>query len=265
MPYHHTSNALSLPNKGYITPSLERYNKIGPREIDEWERINDNTNSFKRGMLDSTKKHTIGQRVTNAYEGMMNVKEFRELSFPFKSIKHAIAAAEIGFGISKEGKNLSSNAERFAQKYNNYYSNNPEKYKNSSYISGAGNAIRHGIWQGKLTTTYGAQVAKDAGDAHEKRPYEDLKVRVYDNVDDADMVVDLLNNKIGRRIGAMMEKGNTKDIALRVLEEYYRSGLYSCKEGENGKWHVGKLKLPFEIYVYLKREFEQSDEYGFSY
>ena len=86
-------------------------------------------------MLDSTKKHTIGQRVTNAYEGMMNVKEFRELSFPFKSIKHAIAAAEIGFGISKEGKNLSSNAERFAQKYNNYYSNNPEKYKKVLILS----------------------------------------------------------------------------------------------------------------------------------
>ena len=28
VPYHHTSNALSLPNKGYITPTLESYNHI---------------------------------------------------------------------------------------------------------------------------------------------------------------------------------------------------------------------------------------------
>lgn len=43
--------------------------------------------------------------------------------------------------------------------------------------------------------------AKDAGDAHETRPYIDTNQRLFEDLNETDMVVDLLNNKIGRGIG----------------------------------------------------------------
>ena len=60
------------------------------------------------------------------------------------------------------------------------------------------NAIRHTMWQGALSSKYGHKVARDAGDSHETRPYADVSVRDFDKKEDADMVTDLLNNKIGR-------------------------------------------------------------------
>lgn len=44
---------------------------------------------------------------------------------------------------------------------------------------------------------------------------------------DADQTIDLLNNQIGRSLGNTAPIG-MRDMALRVLEVFYRDGLYTA-------------------------------------
>ena len=70
-----------------------------------------------------------------------------------------------------------------------------------------------------------------------------LKDEILLDKKDADMVTDLLNNKIGRRIGVMYPESSRKELALRVLEEYWRNGLYSYDQGRDGRWYVQKKAI----------------------
>ena len=93
-----------------------------------------------------------------------------------------------------------------------------------------------------------------SGDAHETRPYFDVDKRVYDNKNDADMATDLLNNKIGRMIGVKYKNRSTKEIALKVLDEFYRNGLYTYKKGNDGRWYIENVKLPEKFLYALYKE-----------
>ncbi|MBQ8542862.1 MAG: hypothetical protein IJ436_05250 [Bacteroidaceae bacterium] len=77
------------------------------------------------------------------------------------------------------------------------------------------------------------------------------------------MAADLLNNQIGRRIGVMMRGCETKDIALKVLEEYYTNGLYSREMGRDERWYVIKRNLPLDVYLEIFNLYKNSDEFGF--
>ena len=115
-----------------------------------------------------------------------------------KSPRHAAAALTIGPGIYKNHLNLASTAERIARsgKVLNGVNDNDRREQGNEH-----GAVRHALWQAALSSWFFDDVAKDAGDAHETRPYTDTNKRIFKKIDDADMVVDLLNNKIGRRIG----------------------------------------------------------------
>ena len=52
-----------------------------------------------------------------------------------------------------------------------------------------------------LTSQYNPQIAYSAAMSHEARPYADIDKRVFGNEGDADVVTDLLNNEIVRKIG----------------------------------------------------------------
>ena len=122
--------------------------------------------------------------------------------------------------------------------------------------------MRHTFWQGALSSKYGPKVARDAGDSHETRPYIDLNIRDFIDKKDADMVTDLLNNKIGRRIGIMYPGSSRKELALRVLEEYWRNGLYSYEQGRDGRWYVQKKRLPDNIFYDLYNKYKKLDDFG---
>ena len=80
-----------------------------------------------------------------------------------------------------------------------------------------------------------------------------VNIRVLDNKEDADMVTDLLNNKIGRRVGAQYPDIDRQELAFRVLEEYWKRGLYSYEQMPDGKWYVTKnLFLMMSITIYMK-------------
>jgi hypothetical protein len=117
-------------------------------------------------------------------------------------------------------------------------------------------AFRHIIWQAMVTVAYGADIAKQAGDAHENNPNTDLRIRYYNNIAEADQTVDLLNNVIGRSIGEKFKILNSKDLASDVLEEFYNNGLWQVRKNNNGKWEVFKGKLSNDKYNAYKKRLE---------
>ena len=81
----------------------------------------------------------------------------------------------------------------------NFVSNDPdeikkEKEKNAALHSlfpltmrgSEKGAFRHTIWQAKIASKYGKNIAKQVGNAHENDPYVNLYQRSFKNIDDAD-------------------------------------------------------------------------------
>ena len=224
--------------------------RIPLQQMRGWEKEHDRRNKITRGSLDIIKEYAVTRPLARTYERIMDEKLLREVAFPFKSINHIRAAIDIGKGIDGSD-NLSSTAERFALEYDKLY----EKDKPGKIEEGR-NAIRHTLWQGALSSKYGPKIARDAGDSHETRPYIDVSIRDFDKDTDADMVTDLLNNKIGRRIGAMYPGSSRKELALRVLEEYWKSGLYSYEQGRDGRWYVRKRTIPNDVFNALYKKYK---------
>lgn len=227
------------------------------QDLENLEKGYDNRNKITRGALDIIKEYAITRPLARAYEKMMDVKELREVTFPFKSANHVRAALDIGIGINNSN-NLSSTTDRFALEYDSLYNKNKLKGK----IEEGRNALRHTLWQGALSSKYGPKVARDAGDSHETRPYIDLSIRDFIDKKDADMVTDLLNNKIGRRIGIMYPGSSRKELALRVLEEYWRNGLYSYEQGRDGRWYIQKKRIPDKVFNDLYNKYKELNDFG---
>ena len=156
-------------------------------------------------------RNSLTSPFAKAYEKLMDYKILRELAFPFKSPVHMAAAIDIGPGIN-DSNNLSSVSNRFAGKIKEHFDASSEEYKKKHYISEPENAMRHTIWQAVLASQYNPQVAYDAAMSHETRPYTNIDRRSFANEADADMVTDLLNNEIGRRIGTNNKRLDRKGI-----------------------------------------------------
>ena len=249
---HYAGTPIKLP--------YSKKDNIDINNIAEWEERHDKRNNMFRGALDIIEHYRLTRPVKRAYESVMDFKELREAAFAFKSPTHAKAA--LYTGANNDSHNLSSSADRFAYKYDRLFDNVDEAYRDFYYIKQGRNAIRHTVWQAAITSKYGAQVARDAGDAHETRPYFDVHKRVYDNESDADMTTDLLNNKIGRMIGVKYKNRSTKEIALKVLDEFYRNGLYTYKKGNDGRWYIENVKLPEKFFYALYEKYLKLNEYG---
>ena len=80
---------------------------------------------------------------------------------------------------------------------------------------------------------------------------------------DADAVTDLLNNQIGRRIGEINNGNTIKEFSLKVLDEYFKNGLYSLRYGDDDYWYVKKNKIPQSEYLKLKKIYSLADNNGF--
>ena len=237
-----------LPSRSLPGQVAGFFNYMSMRDIDEWEARNKEKNSAKRERVERIKHTPFISPIARGYEKTMDVKEIRELAFPFRSPVHAVAATDIGLGTNDAYNNLSSASDRFAKKIDNYFVREDEEDGKKHYLSTLRNSMRHTIWQATLASQYNPQIAYSAGMAHETRPYADTDKRVFDNESEADMVVDLLNNVIGRRIGANHRHLSRKQIALLALKELRENGLYQYEYCSDGLWRVMKVRISDDVY-----------------
>jgi len=210
------------------------------------------------------------------------------------NIRYAIFSARYDIGTlldigkpSQNGQNISSDAVRFStageegidrggkalgtfQKFDEV----DTTLKDGSVVKrGPGdgtqvNAARHVLWSAIMTSQKGVNIAKEIGDIHETHPNADTTKRIFDKLADADEIVDLLNNQIGREIGTQYDGPQTaKTLANRMLDEFYRNGFYTINKiesGQNaGKYEVIKTKINIEQYNYMKNEYTKLDDFGF--
>lgn len=174
---------------------------------------------------------------------------------------HPFIAWDIG-KIEKGKDNISTVSHRFASSGNG---DNALEYKdiNGNSEGTEVNAFRHTLWQATITAKYGSQIAKEVGDSHEENPQIlNTNKREFETLSEADQMVDLLNNQIGRKIGGDNKNLNTKELSVAVLESFHNDGLYVVDKSNPGKFIVTKKKITKEKYDYMNETFEKLNEYG---
>jgi len=144
--------------------------------------------------------------------------KLREILFFFT---HIPTANEIGV-YSKGSDNISTISQRFAERLG------LTKEKDIPNPGNSVNAFRHVLWQSEITARFGTTIAKEAGDAHEENPNALPVKSFYTNIEEADEVIDLMNNEIGRKIGKATEGQDTKYRASVVLAHFKEHGLWTA-------------------------------------
>ena len=190
-----------------------------------------------------------------------NTPDAKTLDWATRNLTNAKIAYDVGF-IHPKLKNISSGAQRFAQKIKDVEGEACGVIELNEQ-SGRIGALRHPIWQAYITSKYDKGVAKIIGDNHEENHQMDLSVQKFKKMSDADAVTDLLNNQIGRRIGEMNNGNTIKELSLKVLDEYFKNGLYSLRYGDDDYWYVKKNKIPQSEYLKLKKIYSLADDNGF--
>lgn len=126
------------------------------------------------------------------------------------------------------------------------------------------NAFRHVTWQALITKSFGKDVAEQAGFAHEAEPFPDINQETFNKIDDADQVVDLLNNAIGREIGEKNQTLSNRELALKVLEAFRNTGFWTVEKNSGKTFSVRKTIITAEQYDLAYTNISVCDEYGHS-
>ena len=161
----------------------------------------------------------------------------------------------------KGSENISTNAVRFSTRGEVLYGSRKDQIDEGS----ENGAFRHTLWQATITSYFGSDIAKEAGDAHEDNPNSNLVLRKFNkttSIIDLDQKVDLLNNIIGRRIGESNKGATMNDLANLVLDEFKNNGLYTTSKDKDGNWIISRTKLSSEKYDQLKNIFKGLNENG---
>ena len=164
-------------------------------------------------------------------------------------------------GVAKDGgRNLSSISHNFA--YN---------IQKAANLTGGGegdqrNAIRHTLWQAILVKEFGVSHAKRIANAHEDYSNIDIKIdinqRTFHSLGEADKVVDLLNNEIGRKIGVKNRFANNKTLAKKVVEEFCYNGLWTSSTNDDGSVSIQKTKITKEEMQKAIVEINKKNNFG---
>jgi hypothetical protein len=104
------------------------------------------------------------------------------------------------------------------------------------------NAFRHTLWQAMITRNLGEMTAKRVASAHEINPRADKTKRSFNSLGEADEVVDLLNNEIGRDIGKNNPQMNNNQLAVHIASYMKQQGLYTAKPNVGGGYTVSQQK-----------------------
>jgi hypothetical protein len=183
---------------------------------------------------------------------MLLVKIFH----PFESL--AVGPPTRGFS------NISANSERFATSGSS---------DDSGSVLGGGqegegtesNAFRHALWSGTMASQFGSADAKTIADAHENNPNADLSQTTFSGkgaLDNADMHVDLLNNQIGRQIGASSQGQGMNAIAGKVLNQFAKGGLWTATKQKDGSYKISMSKITSKQFKALQARFKQLNNNG---
>ena len=124
-----------------------------------------------------------------------------------------------------------------------------------------GNAIRHTLWQSIITHEYGEDIAMQAGECHEDTKYTSSTKTQFRNIEDADTYIDKKNNEIGRDIGKNNPNADRKTLAKKVMERYYKNGLYVATE-QNGIYIPTLQKITKEQYERAIQIIDKKNMYG---
>jgi hypothetical protein len=173
--------------------------------------------------------------------------------------QHPWAASQIGWVIPHtHTTNITTNSVRFSSDL---------VAESASHTGSPRNAVRHVIWQAAITARFDSKIATQIGNAHEDNPAADLNTRQFSgpgSAAKADEVVDLLNNQIGRAIGAAHPGASMNELAGATLDYYHTTGLFTESVGRDGSIVVSQTKLSDQAYTEAKAKLANMDENGFS-
>ncbi len=137
-------------------------------------------------------------------------------------------------------------------------------------MAGEDNAFRHAIWQAAITNRFGFSTTEEAANAHEDDPLPNLAARSFPKMEEnpgqvpiqADTLIDLLNNPIGRFVGGTSPQGTgMRTLAEKVLDHFHERGLWVAVPNGN-TWAVKKQTLSDEKYQKLRSALQRKDDNG---
>ncbi len=255
-------NWLSFKYRNY-DPAIGRFVQIDPlsESFSHQSHYNFAENEVIRGYeLEGLEKvnSNDGARATEGtrgrYEADVNT---RTIGF---GLRHPVIATKIG--EANKSSNISSSASRFASRGATNESPNSVLNYGAGNEGGEVNAFRHTLWQAKVSGDYGESIAKQVGAAHENNPEADTSQRTFDTRASADETTDLLNNEIGRGIGAENSGDTMLQLADKVLDTFKKDGLYTVTEGKDGKFNISRTNITDKQYNALKKRFAELNNTG---
>jgi len=101
-------------------------------------------------------------------------------------------------------------------------------------------SYRHAVWQAIICAKFGEGIATEVGNSHD--PITPAEQSSYTSLADADTYCDQMNNIIGRSLGKDSNLSN-RDLALKVLDVFHDTGLYTVSQNKDGSYSVGLTKL----------------------
>ena len=154
------------------------------------------------------------------------------------AVRHPFIAMQLGARPKDGGRyGINSAASNFA------INSGLSKYAFSGATSDLGSkkgSYRHTVWQAIICSMFGEDIATQVGNSHD--PITPPKQSFYTSFIDADTYCDQMNNVIGRKLGKNSNLSN-KELALKTLDLFHETGLYTVSKNEDGTYSVGLTKI----------------------
>lgn len=115
------------------------------------------------------------------------------------------------------------------------------------------------MWQAIISNEYGIDVAEQVGNAHEDNPILLKKIEAAAKgglvvsslltLNEADKIIDLKNNIIGRKIGAENIGLNNSELAKLLLVEFKEKGLFVAEQyNATSFYKINSSKINTSVY-----------------
>ena len=173
------------------------------------------------------------------------------------ALKHPIVAIQLGlpkdggkYGINSAATNFAINSKLPTSEFDGLKGFD-EGSKKGSY--------RHAVWQAIICSKFDENIATQVGNSHDPIT-PDAQVS-YSSLSDADTYCDQMNNELGRNLGKESNLSN-KDLALKVLDYFHESGLYTVSQSTDGSYSVNLTKISDEEYETAYSEISKRNNQG---
>ncbi|WP_022949762.1 SpvB/TcaC N-terminal domain-containing protein [Methylohalobius crimeensis] len=186
-------------------------------------------------------------------------------------LRRPIESGRVGEPTTGQGDiNISTVAARFsANTYRGQRNSDPHQglltqidTRDRSGDASQVNAFRHALWQALITKEFGAEFAREVGNAHEGGAALSQESR-FERLYEADTQADLRNNFYGRLIGRSLEDMPARDVALAVLYFFKEFGLFVARR-EGDSYVLVRQQISDEQFEVAVRAINESNNYGFT-